>query len=75
MYIFYLLLYNIIRVNSSKYIKLMPTINYINILNYLYRVLQFDMVSYLHVPGILAKNNSCVSINCNCSNSMLAKTS
>jgi hypothetical protein len=55
MYIFYLFKYNIIHVYSSKYMKLMLAINYINIFNYLYRVMQFDVVSYLHVPGILAK--------------------
>ena len=52
MYIFDLIKYNIIHVNSSKYIKLMLAINYINTFNYLYRVIQFDVVSYLHVPGI-----------------------
>ena len=56
MYIFYLFKYNIIHVYSSKYIKLVLAINYINIFNYLSRVIQFDVVSYLHVPGILAKN-------------------
>ncbi len=55
MYIFYLFKYNIIHVYSSKYVKLMLAINYINIFNYLYRVIQFDVVSYLNVPEILAK--------------------
>ena len=73
MYTFDLIKYNIIHVNSSKYIKLMLAINYINTFNYLYRVIKFDVVSYLHVPGISAKNHLCVSINCNCSNSILAK--
>jgi len=35
MYTFYLLKYNIIHVYSSKYIKRMPAINYINIFDYL----------------------------------------
>ncbi len=52
MYIFYLFKYNIIHGNSSKYIKLVPAINYINIFKYLYRVIQLDVVLYLHVPGI-----------------------
>ncbi len=52
MYIFYLFKYNIIHVYSSKYMKRMLAINYINIFNYFYRVIQFDVVSYLHVPGI-----------------------
>ena len=34
--------------------------------------MQFDLVLYLHVPGILAKN-MCVSINYFCSNSIIAK--
>jgi hypothetical protein len=55
MYKFYLFKYNIIHVYSSKYVKLMLAINYINIFNYLYRVIQFDVVSYLNVPEILAK--------------------
>jgi len=55
MYIFYLFKYNIIHVYSSKYIKHMPAINHINIFNYLYRVIQFDVVLYLHVPGISSK--------------------
>jgi hypothetical protein len=50
--------YNIIHACSSKYIKRMPTIiNYINIFNYLINgVIQFDVVLYLHVPRISAKN-------------------
>jgi hypothetical protein len=47
--------YNIIHVNSSKYIKRMPAFNYINIFKNAYRVVQFDVVLYLHVPEILAK--------------------
>ena len=59
MYIFCLFNYNIIHVNSSKYKKCMPTINYVNIFHYLYRVIQFDVVLYLHVPGISEKTFVC----------------
>ena len=64
--------YNIMLVYSSKYIKCMKVINFINLLNYLNRAMQFDVVLYLHVPGMLAKK-SYVSIYCNCSNSIIAK--
>ena len=70
MYIFYLFKYDIIHVYSSKYIKRMQDFNYINVFNYLNRVVHFDVVLYLHVPGIIAKH-LCASINCNCSNSRI----
>jgi hypothetical protein len=54
MHIFYLFKYNIIHVYSSKYIKRMPTINYTNIFNYFLWIIQFDVLLYLHVSGILA---------------------
>ena len=56
MYTFYLFKYNIIHVYSSKYIKRMRAINYIKLFNYLNRLIQFDVVLYLHVQIILAKN-------------------
>ena len=52
----YVFLYNVIHVYSSKYIKRMQAINYIKLFNHLNRIIQFDVVLYLHVPGILAKN-------------------
>ena len=66
--------YNIIHVYLSKYIKLMLANNYINIFNYLYRVIQFDVVLCLHVTGISEKKKHLrVTINCNCSNSINTK--
>jgi hypothetical protein len=67
--------YNIIHVYSHKYIQRMQSINYFNLFNYRRRIIQFDVVLYLHVPGILQKKYLCVSINCNCFNSIIAKTS
>jgi hypothetical protein len=48
--------YNIIHAYSSKYIKRMQFINYINLSNYRNMTIQLDVVIFLHLPGILAED-------------------